>query len=302
MPRYRVKLNFTSPFYVGTRNKQLTAPDRIIHSDTLFSAIVNTYSLIYGLRETEEFVNRIIQEGVFLCSSAFPVIGDTYFVPKPISYKLGFDDPKNEKKVQFVDIEMLISKNSLTKEQVEEKNRILSKSIKIVEKPRVSIDRITNSANIYYSADVELEKNVAYWFFLEVNEEYEKKLKTVVNVLGDEGIGGEKTYGYGQFMAEFFEDNQDYFGNFFLLLSVFKPSTDEVKCLEPNGYRIARRGGYAYSPYQDSSTEIRYQMYNVFTEGSVFKSLVKGEIVQSVFNKVHKMYKNYRAYLIRFEM
>gem|GEM_PF-2410622 len=36
MLRYKVKLNFFTPLYVGTRNQELNAPDTIIHSDTIF--------------------------------------------------------------------------------------------------------------------------------------------------------------------------------------------------------------------------------------------------------------------------
>lgn len=302
MPRYRVKLKFLTPFYTGTRNKELTSPDKIIHSDTIFSAIINVYSLIYGLEETEKFLQKVIKENAFQCSSAFPLVDNIYFVPKPIGYRIGFDELKKEKKIQFIDIALLYSNGSIDKEWIEKVTRRLNNAIEVDEKPRVSIDRITSSSNIYYMAAVEVRENVNYWFFIDVSEEYDEKIKTAIKVLGDEGIGGERTYGYGQFVPEFVVDNQVYSGNKYLLLSVYKPAESEVKNIATSGYKIIRRGGYSYTPYQEISTEIRYDIYNLFAEGSVFEEKISGEVIGVGYNPIHKLYKDYRAYLLPFNM
>lgn len=310
MPRYRLKLKFLTPFYTGTRNKELTSPDKIIHSDTIFSAIINMYSLVYGLKDTEKFLQKVIKENVFQCSSAFPLVDNIYFVPKPIGYKLGFDEPKKEKKIQFIDVSLLYSGRNVDKGWIEKITQCLADAIKVDEKPRVSVDRITSSSNIYYMAAIdiyykaakEVGKNVNYWLFIDVSEEYDERIKTAIKVLGDEGIGGERTYGYGQFVPEFVVDNQEYSGNKYLLLSVCKPEESEVKNISTSGYKIIRRGGYAYTPYQEISTEIRHDIYNLFAEGSVFEEKINGEVVEAGYNPIHKLYKDYRAYLLPFNM
>ncbi|WP_069293951.1 type III-A CRISPR-associated RAMP protein Csm4 [Fervidobacterium thailandense] len=298
MLRYKVKLKFFSPLYVGTRNQELNAPDIIIHSDTIFSAIVNMYSLIYGLKETQEFINAIKENDVFNCSSAFPFVGDKFFLPKPIGFKFGFTEPKKEKKIKFVDIDIVTKKRQASLKEVEDDEKIDKEKLVLFERPRVSLDRISLASNIYYAGGVKMHEEVGYWFFMDLSPEFEERVKTTIKVLGDEGIGGERTYGYGQFVPEFIEDNQQYSGNSFVLLSVFKPAESEIESLETKRYKIIKRGGYVYSPYSEILTNLRHPIYNVFAEGSVFEKPVKGELTLSFSSSVHPVYRNYRAYLL----
>uniref|UniRef100_A0A7C4VT25 CRISPR system Cms protein Csm4 n=1 Tax=Fervidobacterium thailandense TaxID=1008305 RepID=A0A7C4VT25_9BACT len=151
---------------------------------------------------------------------------------------------------------------------------------------------------MYYVGHVRTGEETGYWFFMDLCSEFEECVKTVIRVLGDEGIGGERTYGYGQFIPEFIEDNQPYMGSSFVLLSVFKPAENEVESLETKRYKIIKRGGYVYSPYSDILTNLRHPMYNVFAEGSVFEKPVKGELTLSFDSSTHPVYRNYRAYLL----
>ena len=95
--------------------------------------------------------------------------------------------------------------------------------------------------------------------------------------LGDQGIGGEKSSGYGQFSPEFAtwesfcpEEAQQY-----VTLSLTSPNQDELDHLV--AYRLIRRGGWIWSP--NTGKTARRCTLTMVTEGSVFSKPVRGRIV-----------------------
>jgi CRISPR-associated protein Csm4 len=80
-------------------------------------------------------------------------------------------------------------------------------------------------------------------------KEYEKKLKASIRMLGDEGIGGYRTYGKGFFKPIFeeIEVNMEP-KNHFVTLSLFYPMKEEIAMLKEGYYELVSRGGWIYSP------------------------------------------------------
>lgn len=64
--------------------------------------------------------------------------------------------------------------------------------------PRVTIDRITNQSNIYQVGRTFFASECGLWLLADVHH-YEETLDKVLNHLGDTGIGGERSSGYGSF-------------------------------------------------------------------------------------------------------
>jgi CRISPR-associated protein Csm4 len=64
--------------------------------------------------------------------------------------------------------------------------------------PRVTIDRITNQSNIYQVGRTFFAPKCGLWLLADVHR-YEERLDEVLSHLGDTGIGGERSAGYGSF-------------------------------------------------------------------------------------------------------
>ncbi|MCX7759100.1 MAG: type III-A CRISPR-associated RAMP protein Csm4 [bacterium] len=298
-----VKLKFKTELHIGETASILTKIDNIIHSDTLFSAIVNMYCLIFGLDKAEILMQKIINENYLRISSAFYFYKDKLLAPKPFGIKLKSDDSEDYKKIKklkFVPFDLLCNPQkflNLSKNEIEGIYN-MNKSLALEEeRPRVSIDRTTNSSNIYYISYYYLSDDAGMWFFLQVNPEIEKEIITTIKVLGDEGIGGERTYGFGLFTPTFEEyklpnvESQSLFVN----LSLTNPNKEEVDLIKY--YSIKTRKGYIYSPYISG---VRHKEINVLEEGSVFNNEIKGRVIDVTpknFTK-HKVYKFYMAFCL----
>jgi len=303
MKRFVVKLKFKTPFHIGGRRGDLIDIDEIIHSDTIFSAILSMYSLVFGLDKTNKLVHRIFEENLFKISSAFYYYKDLLFLPKPLGFNLSMkdEDYKKQKKVRFIDRELLtnytgeitIKDMFAFRKEYEENFEI---PFAITERPRVVVDRSTSAAHIYYSSSCELIDGAGLWFYLDANEEIFDEIKTVINILGDEGIGGERTYGMGLYEAEISEEKiEEKEGTSYLLISLMNPFPDEAKYVEK--YNIIQRSGYIYSPYLKST---KHSTVNVFSEGSTFSKDVKGKILDFTPDgfSIHRILKDYRAFTI----
>ena len=68
---YIVKLEPESPFHIGKAGVGLEETSVIVHSDTIFSALCNMYTLLYGRDELEAMLTEFEEQPPFLVSSAF---------------------------------------------------------------------------------------------------------------------------------------------------------------------------------------------------------------------------------------
>lgn len=120
-----IKLNFNSPLHIGEIGIGLEECSPIIHSDTIFNAIINAYSLMHAENETNEFLRSF--ESVQL-TSAFPFWKDEIFFPRPrirpnTNEKIMLEHSKKIKKAEFVskkNFEKIINGGLFSKEELEE--------------------------------------------------------------------------------------------------------------------------------------------------------------------------------------
>jgi len=109
-----------TPFHFGERGVGLEETEIFPHSDTIFSAICWTWTLLYGEKSLEDeliepFKNK---SPSFILSSAFPYIEDIRFLPCPVS--LSFKDKEKIKKVKYVSWKLFhsLNKGSISEETV----------------------------------------------------------------------------------------------------------------------------------------------------------------------------------------
>jgi CRISPR-associated protein Csm4 len=253
----------------------------------------------------------------FLISSAFPYVRDCYFFPRPLmALEPEGETPENIskllKKASFISKTIfdayiaeeasepprakpdpktgqrdnLIQKNRL---QVTAKEKYALQSLADAngeimvfteqEVPRVTPDRITSASNIFYFARILFGKDCGYFFLIRyLDENIKLKFRTVMRLLGEQGLSGDRSSGHGRFTPDFtappitFEIPHDD-PNHFISLSLLYPTCDNLRngLLDGNAaYDFIVRDGWFYSPKSHQSHIKRRQKRRMFTEGSVF--------------------------------
>ncbi|NJM69636.1 MAG: type III-A CRISPR-associated RAMP protein Csm4 [Scytonema sp. RU_4_4] len=185
--------------------------------------------------------------------------------------------------------------------------------------PKIGVDRITRGTNLYHTGFVQFnyeQRRQSGLYFLiqfpQANENLEANLKLVLRFLGDEGLGGERTSGAGQFQEKWFDFSkltetwQKVLTSppltHYALISLFWESPLSENLLEIDGslkkdssYELQRRGGWISSP---SGRQLMRKSIQMFTEGSVFPSQPIGQLADVTpdefkqYRNTHKIYRS----------
>ena len=141
-------------------------------------------------------------------------------------------------------------------------------------RPRVSIDRQTEESSIWHVETVQFNTDCGLWFAINYDsDETKQKIETLLRVLGDNGIGGERNAGYGLFdfdeVALEIPTSED--STQFVTLSPICPkSSDQLEHLLKGdiAYNLNPLTGWVGS----HGTYKRRKQINMFTEGSVLNA------------------------------
>lgn len=330
----------------------LNEADDIIHSDTLFSAMVSVHSQVFD--DTIAFIDSF-DKGEIKISSAFPMLADAemenkiFFLPKPeLTYSAG-DNAKEEKRIEYISLGSLTHLQNIIKPQSEikisftDKNYFTvvgssfsatktelesSKSIpgfisKLVI-PKTKVHSTSQENSFYHETDIQLMPinigeddnseilNPHFYFLYELNcsEEVKNEFFTCLRILADEGIGGQRSTGKGQFegiietKVELMSSSK---AQKYLLLSLSNPaSQDEFDVLEK--YEILIRGGGSVSIETEDEdqenkpdySDYRKKQVRMIAEGAVMHKDINGRLVDISPNKGadHNYYRNGKSFTI----
>lgn len=291
-----------------------------IHSDTLFSAWVSAYARLFGKDAVEELLKQFQTETEppFRLSSTFiyrQIDGKTiYYLPRPFKRPFNYQESKNEldfakeyKKLNYLPLEVWqrwyqgegwkdsdakeLEAKAKKGEKLDDELRQAGtfdygeayKSDKI---PKIAVDRITTATNIYHTNFVYFQENAGLYFLVKFSKpEFENTFLNVLNFLGDEGIGGERSSGAGQFEVETSELTPEWEkvvnfkfdrGNFHSLISLFWEESLSNDFLADSSYELLRRGGWISS--SPSGSQRRRKSIQMFAEGSVFPVKPMGKL------------------------
>jgi CRISPR-associated protein Csm4 len=177
-----------------------------------------------------------------------------------------------------------------------------SKACKKDKVPKIAVDRVTRSTNLYHTGFVQFEwkKNPAgLYFLLQINPEgqnYEGKLHAALELLGEEGLGGERSSGAGRFKLNWCDLPADWHdlinfkqGNSHTILSLYWDSNIKSEDLETSSYEIIERGGWI------AENQLRRKMVRMFKEGSVFPNQPQGKLANVTPKDFKGNYKIYRS-------
>ena len=299
---YIVKLNPESPFHIGEAGIGLEETSFTVHSDTLFSAICNTYALLYGEDELEHLLNQFGREPPFLLSSAFLFIEDmlTFPIPLNVNWSKFMNESQNKKehtyelikklkKVQFVSKEIFYSilrdeQDILSETPNIEKNILFSSEetppdeiYSILEAPHIALDRRSQSSSIYHVGEVHYAPACGLYFFLKTQSDYDSRIKAAIHLLGDEGLGGKRSSGKGLFNPVFLSNDYKIpHTPMDITLSLIFPIQKELSIIKEGSYKMIMRKGWIYSPRIKS---LRKKSVRMLTEGSTFPRKVKGQLI-----------------------
>ena len=285
-------LNFHSPLHLGRRGIGLEATEISIPADTLFSAICQTWRIFYGEQSLTNFLARYKTEEPFLLTSAFPFAGDIRFFPKPlIALNVNADDERKAlKRVRYLserrfrqiangapiafDENDLINDGQLwihgnERAQFQDKLTVW----KTDKRPRVTLDRQSSASEIWHLGGVKFHEDCGLWFDAKFSaEETQTQIETILRVLGDTGIGGERSTGYGlfDFHSQLAKPQSEEKMDRFVTLSPICPrDADELDRLLQGGdigYTLEERSGWIGSV---EGSHLRRQQIWMFAEGSV---------------------------------
>lgn len=298
------KLTFKSPLHLGERENIREGTGIFIHSDTLFSAFCHNYLLLYGKARLESVLQKFLEDAPpFLMSSAFPWWKNDFYFPIPKNQIL---KDKKLKKILFVEkagFERLLLGESL--EELKDTIKTIP-NLKVkgdepktpwrtTDVPRVGLSRLTNhpGENYFHFGEVSYDKGSGLFFLIDFKDNaFEKEFQATLNLMADEGIGGDRSSGKGLFRKPQFEEIEFNLprANGIVSLSLYYPEQNELTDIRNGYYELKERKGYIYSPYGQS---LRRKSLRMFGEGSVFPGRKNGQIV-NLTPKVFESHKIYR--------
>ena len=285
-------------FHLGERGIGLEETAEIVHADTLHAALATVWALLYGASSLVEDFLRPTDPPI-LISSAFPFAGPVRFYPRPMlplptEATEEREDARSLKDVAFVSEGLLAlhlkgspyprwetlhdGRVILLPEEADALREAINQDAlddvrfwQVVQVPRVALDVPTNRSNIWHFGRVTFRQGAGYFFRVRYRSpEVAERFRAVVCLLGDTGLGGDRTSGHGLFTTHF--EAASPLGvtesDRFVTLAPLYPPRDQVSRLvgEACRYRWLTRGGWIGSL---SATPYRRRAVRMFAEGSV---------------------------------
>lgn len=272
-----------APLHLGERETWREGSSVYIHSDTLFSGICNNYALLYGDAELKTFLEKAENQNMLKLSSAFPFWDNHLYFPIP---KNQIPEDKMAYKIKFIELtgfEMLLAGRKL--------EGLISESIPVIPRkkhptnpwellnvPRITLNRLNNhpteEGGFFHSGRVSYRKSAGLFFLFQINDILEaKRFEASIRLLTENGIGGDRSVGYGLMEFHQFESinisvPED--ADAETSLSLYYPAPKETGNMDEAYYELIERKGYIYS---QSNLTLRRKTVRMFLEGSVFPKI-----------------------------
>lgn len=300
MKYYMFRLSFPYGVHFGDGN--LDSSNMTFHADTLFSAL-----FIEAVKSGEQVAQQLLEntkKGNVVLSDAFPYIGDTYYLPKPLVYIQRNEDvgnsvlKKKAKKLNYVPVDKMEEylQGELDIKKEGDKFACLGSG---QVKASVAIKGLEDTEPYYVGTYSYAEDNGLY-FFAGLEEEFEDAFLDLLDMLSFSGIGGKRSSGYGRFEVmkmvpvpkERFATTSSDKG--YMLLSASLPKAEEMaQALENAEYLVEKRSGFVQS---QSFLAARKKSEQYFLKaGSRFMHPFEGDIYEVSVGGEHPVYRYGKA-------
>lgn len=298
------KFKFLTDVHLGTG--LLNDSAMTFHADTLFSAL---YIEAMRLGRENELLSAV-EQGKLLFSDAFPFVGDTYLIPKPLLYIEGdgsqtYSEKRTVRKMQFLPVEKVeeyLSGNlNLENDPMEDfgvsYQRVLA-SVRLYEEAGEKADTLPYHVGTYRFSD-----HCGLYIVTATESPKEKVLmEELLEALSYTGIGGKRSEGLGKFefcfgkkTEKLMELLQKKSGNSHMLLSVALPEDQELDhALQNAVYQMEKRSGFVASETYAEEFRKKRDLY-VFSASSCFKNTFKGGVFDVSQGGKHPVYRYAKA-------
>jgi len=321
MKTYLYHLTFKAPIHFGSHGIGLEETTISLGSDSFCSALVNAFAL---MGQAEEVIDALNSAGRpdFVLSSLFPYScakprSPVYLVPRPLCRPLfreeadGIRFAKKLKKRRWLEPDEAsrwVSGKPLSHEQA----AALAEDVEKrhgqwwVEdlRPRVALDRHSSNSSIWWCGTVVFKPHNGLYGLIHVtNEAWKDRLQQALALLGEMGLGGERTYGMGEFeVGDFIPIEQ--IGGFTgfaesqnqLLLSRYYPSMQERGLLDRHllAWDMVESRGHIVSGRH--ATGIKRKRVRMLTEGCVAQRPLTGTMIDVTPDGADELGLDHRVY------
>ena len=296
---YRVyRMEFQSAVHLGKNS--LEDGEYTFCADTLFSALCHE-----ALKRGQDVLNSFCQyaiNGELLFSDAFPYIGDTYYLPKPVK-RIDAGDSKGDsiikkayKKLKYIPAEALEvylqgEYDVLNARDISELGYF---EMKVSAAVRGEEETRPYRVGCYYYN----KGNGLYFIVGCKNLSIAQLTEELLESLSFSGIGGKRAAGLGRFelhkgiLPSNIHNRLGKNGNRYMTLSVSLPKGDEIEtALEEAEYLLCKRSGFVTSDTYADEQQRKRDLY-VLKAGACVKNVYGGDIYNvSDKNGAHPVYR-----------
>lgn len=284
-----VKLAFTGPVHFG--RGRLSDGGCTCDAATLFSALY-IEALHMGAGVADELL-AAARSGALSISDAFPYIGETLYLPKPMLAADAFDarkkatgesgdsrERKANKKLAYVPVDRYADYLAGSFDSIRELGRFNLGASSLQTKVNLTRAR-GDDAEPYHVGGYAFEPGAGLYFLVQGSYD----LAPILEQLGYSGIGGKRTSGYGRFTHRIekcdpLRQVQRRAGvSASVLLATATPAESELDdgLLSGARYRLVRKGGFIQSTTHSATPQKKRDLY-LFAAGSTFARTFAGDV------------------------
>lgn len=278
------KLVFQSAVHFGKQN--LDEGEYTFYADTLFSALCQEAMKIG--EDTLHALYHDTKDGLLLMSDAFPYMGDTYYIPKPMKRVVSPDDrgdssmKKAYKKLKYIPVDALDTylQGEYDIRNAPDFERFGQFEVKTVASVRGEQETVPYRIGTYYYHD----GNGLYVIVGYQDQTALELIEKLLVNLSFSGIGGKRASGLGRFNLAFgkisdaFGKRLHQDGTRYMSLSASLPRDDELESVLAGAeYLLCKRSGFVASE-RYAPEQMRKRDLYVFKAGSCFAARFCGDI------------------------
>lgn len=286
MPEKIIKLSFQVPVHFG--NGRLSDSEFFCDAAALFSALYIEALQMGCATELLDAVKR----GDLRISDAFPYIGETLYIPKPMLQYGSFEqasvskpgqdsrERKAAKKLKYIPLSTL---DDYLKGDIDYLSELARFEVGISSvQAKVNLLRDSrDEAEPYFVGSFSFVEGAGLYVVLRGSYD----ILPIFDQLAFSGLGGKRSSGYGRFTYEVSELEQGIVHeeagqeSRYMLLSSACPKSDELTegLLEGASYKLTRKGGFVQSSTHSIQPQKKKDTY-VFDAGSVFPHRFEGDV------------------------
>ena len=307
MNYFLIELSFDTAVHFGTSDSalSLSTSGQTFCADTLFSALCHTAVAMAGSKGAEQLCEAV-RQGRLRFTDGMPWRGDTLYLPKPLlpaafDETLSTDKRKKIKKLAWLPVPSMDSYLS----------SLRGGSFEAKEEPGFGVCYELTKAAVHDAADSEPYQVGLFRFapgcglymiIACAGMETMEHLRPLLEALGQSGMGGKVSAGYGRFhiedeilLDEPFDEQTEWLHRAltaahgpYLLLTTSLPRDEELDgALEGASFQLIRRGGFVAA--QGASAKKKTQHF--LRAGSVLNTVYEGALYDVAADKTHPAFR-----------